>query len=163
DSSYNIKKDREIMYANNIKSNEYLSYIKKDEFTKYNTLAGPRSNYNRGDLSMFYIPASRNDSSWGGLINKAQVTDLNSSYLSYFVMPANGKLFFLYNSSFWNDTQFGSTTVLDYQGHELIDEGIIFSKINNILLFQKARQILAGEVVIPYQKYRMDGFAVVKF
>jgi hypothetical protein len=163
DSSYDIKKDREIMFANNIATNNYLSYINKDEFTKYNTLAGPRSNYNRGDLSLFYIPAGREDSSWSGLINKAQITDLNSSYLSYFVMPANGKLFFLYNTSTWNESQFGSTTVLDYQGHELIDDGILFSKINYTILFQKARQISANEIMIPYQRYKLDGFAVVRF
>jgi len=163
DSSYLIQKDRAIMYANDIKTNNYLSYIKKDEFTKYNTLAGPRSDYNRGDLSMFFIPTNEKDSSWSGLINKAQITDLNSSYLSYFVMPVNGKLFFLYNTYLWNETQFGSATILDYQGQELIDDGIIFSKINSTLQFQKARQILPDEVIIPYQKYRMDGFAVVKF
>jgi hypothetical protein len=163
DSSYAIQKDREIMFANDIKSNYYLSYIKKDEYTKYNTLAGPRSDYNRGDLSMFYISANTNDSSWSGLINKAQITDLNSSYLSYFIMTVQGKIFFLYNSLFWNDSQLGSATVLDYQGKELIDEGIIFSKINSTLIFQRARQISANEMIVPYQKYRVDGFAVVRF
>ncbi|MES1223248.1 MAG: hypothetical protein ABUT20_47580, partial [Bacteroidota bacterium] len=88
---------------------------------------------------------------------------LNSSYLSYFIMPAAGRLFFLYNTALWNETQLGSSTVLDYQGHEMTDDGIIFSKINYTILFQRARQTSEHEIIIPYQRFRMDGFAVVRF
>jgi len=43
------------------------------------------------------------------------------------------------------------------------DEGIVFSKLKNTLLFQKARQILDNEMAVPYSNYGKNGFAIIKF
>jgi hypothetical protein len=154
---------KEILFTNNIASNENEPPVKNDEYTKYKTLAGPRSYYKRGDLSLFYFPASRNDSSWSGLINKEQTTDLNSSCLSYAVVPSSGRLFFLYNSFLRSNNQYGTTTVLDHHGEEIQEDGIIFSDIKNTLLFQKARQVSDHEMAVPYSNYGKNGFAIIKF
>jgi hypothetical protein len=163
EENYTGTSGKEILFTNNIASNENESLVKNDEYTKYNTLAGPRSYYKRGDLSLFYFPASRNDSSWSGLINKEQTTDLNSSYLSYAVVPSSGRLFFLYNSFLRSNNQYGTTTVLDHHGEEIQDDGIIFSDIKNTLLFQKARQVSDHEMAVPYSNYGRSGFAIIKF
>ena len=160
---YNPASGKEMLFSNNIATNDNEPTVKTDEYTKYKTLGGPRSYYKRGDLSMFYFPSDREDSCWSGIINKEQTTELNSSYLSYAVVPAAGRLFFLYNSFLWKENQFGSTTVLDHKGEEVQDEGIVFSKLKNTLLFQKARQILDNEMAVPYSNYGKNGFAIIKF
>jgi hypothetical protein len=53
------------------------------------------------------------DSIWSGIINKEQVTELNSAYLSHLAIPYEDRLFLLYNSYFRNEEQYGSTTILD--------------------------------------------------
>lgn len=137
--------------------------LNKNDYTRYTTLAGPRSNYSRGDLSLFYFPANRQDSCWSGIINQEQTTELNSSYLSYLAIAAGDKMYFLYNSYFKNRRQFANTTTLDYKGNPLNDEGFVFWKTKNTLAFQKARQIASNEVAIPYDDYRRNGFAIIRF
>ncbi|MGC4035516.1 MAG: hypothetical protein QM764_06105 [Chitinophagaceae bacterium] len=78
-------------------------------------------------------------------------------------MPASGRLFFLYNSFLWKENQYGSTTVLDHKGEEIKDDGIVFSRINNELQFQKARQISDHEMAVPYSNYGRNGFAIIRF
>ena len=140
-----------------------LQPVNRDGYTRFNHLGGPATKYERGDLSLFYFPVGGADSIWSGIINKEQVTELNSSYLSYLAIPYQDRLFLVYNSFFRNEAQYGSTTILDRQGHPLDEGGVIFWKIRNTLLFQRARQISRGEVMIPYTRNRSEGFAVIRF
>jgi len=132
----------------------------RDEYTRYDNLAGTRSNFERGDLTLYYFPATKSDSCWSGIINKEQVTELGTSYLSYVFLPREDKLFFLYNSFYRNRDQYSSTTVLDQKGNAM-NEGIEYWKINNTLVFQKARQISENELAIPYERNMRNGFAII--
>ena len=137
------------------------SFINKNEYTRYSNLAGTRNNFDRGDLTFYYLPAKSNDSCWSGIINKQQVTELGSSYLSYVFLPRKDKLFFLYNSFYKNRDQYSSATVLDQRGNAL-NEGVEYWKINNTLVFQRARQISEDELAIPYEKNSRNGFAIIR-
>jgi hypothetical protein len=136
------------------------SLINKNDYTRYNNLAGTRNNFDRGDLTFYYLPAKSNDSCWSGIINKQQVTELGSSYLSYVFLPRSDRLFFLYNSFYKNRDQYSSATVLDQRGNPL-NEGVEYWKINNTLVFQRARQISENELAIPYEKNSRNGFAII--
>jgi hypothetical protein len=136
-------------------------YLNKNEYTRYSNLVGGRKSFDRGDLTMYYFPGSSNDSCWSGIINKQQITDVTSSYLSYVFLPREDKLFFLYNEFFKNSDQYGNTTVLDQKGNAL-DDGVVYWKIKNTLVFQKARQISENELAIPYQKNARSGFAIIR-
>jgi len=137
------------------------SFINKNDYTRYNNLAGTRSNFDRGDLTFYYLPAKSSDSCWSGIINKQQVTELGSSYLSYVFLPRRDKLFFLYNSFYKNRDQYSSATVLDQRGNAL-NEGVEYWKIKNTLVFQRARQISENELAIPYEKNSRNGFAIIR-
>ncbi len=137
-------------------------FWKKDEYTRYDNLSGSRKDMDRGDLTIFYFSAKQNDSSWSGMINKKQVTELNRATLSYAFLSKQNKLFFLYNNSLKDDfRQYGNTTVLDEKGN-LLNEGLEFWKIKNTLVFQKARQISENELAVPYIKDRRNGFAIIR-
>jgi hypothetical protein len=135
--------------------------INKNEYTRYNNLAGTRKSFERGDLSLYYFPATSNDSCWSAIINKEQITELNSSYLSYVLLPKEDKLFFLYNCFYRNSEQYSSATVLDPKGN-LLNEGVEYWKINNTLIFQKARQISENELAVPYERNWREGFAIIR-
>jgi hypothetical protein len=135
--------------------------IKRNEYTRYSNLAGSRTAFDRGDLSMYYFPWTRNDSCWSGIINKEQTTEISSSYLSYVFLPREDKLFFLYNEFFRNNNQYSNTTVLDQKGNT-VEEGVVYWKMKNNLVFQKARQISANELAIPYERNGRNGFAIIK-
>jgi hypothetical protein len=137
------------------------SFLNKNDYTRYSNLAGTRKNFDRGDLTFYYLPAKPNDSCWSGIINKQQVTELGSSYLSYVFLPRKDKLFFLYNSLYKNRDQYSSATVLDQRGNPL-NEGVEYWKINNTLVFQRARQISENELAIPYEKNSRNGFAIIR-
>lgn len=137
------------------------NFLNKDDYTRYDNLAGTRKNFDRGDLTLYYFPARSDDSCWSGIINKEQVTELGRSYLSYVFLPQQDKLFFLYNSLYRSEYQYGSATVLDEKGNPL-NEGLEYWKINNTLVFQKARQISADELAIPYVKDMRNGFAIIR-
>lgn len=139
----------------------HSTFINKNDYTRYNNLASTRNNFDRGDLTLYFLPAKPNDSCWSGIINKEQVTELGSSYLSYVFLPRRDKLFFLYNSFYKNKDQYSSATVLDQKGNPL-DEGVEYWKINNTLVFQKARQISENELAIPYEKNARNGFAIIR-
>ena len=138
-----------------------LDYMNKNEYTRYSNLAGGRNAFDRGDLTMYYFPGTANDSCWSGIINKQQMTDLTNSYLSYVFMPRRDKLFFLYNEIFKSSNQYSNTTVLDQRGNAL-DEGVVYWKIKNTLVFQKARQISENELAVPYEKNSRAGFAIIR-
>ena len=135
--------------------------VNRNEYTRYSNLAGSRTAFDRGDLSMFYFPWTRNDSCWSGIINKEQTTEITSSYLSYVFLPREDKLFFLYNEFYRNNNQYGNTTVLDQKGNT-VEEGVVYWKMKNNLVFQKARQISANELAIPYERNGRNGFAIIK-
>lgn len=136
-------------------------FINKNDYTRYSNLAGTRNSFDRGDLTFYYLPAKASDSCWSGIINKEQMTELGSSYLSYVFLPRRDKLFFLYNSLYRNRDQYSSATVLDQNGNPL-NEGVEYWKINNTLVFQKARQISEDELAIPYEKNARNGFAIIR-
>lgn len=135
--------------------------VNRNEYTRYSNLAGSRTAFDRGDLSMFYFPWTRSDSCWSGIINKEQTTEITSSYLSYVFLPREDKLFFLYNEFFRNNNQYSNTTVLDQKGNT-VEEGVVYWKMKNNLVFQKARQISANELAIPYERNGRNGFAIIK-
>ncbi len=153
--------EQQSVEANNIVNSVIPANINKNEYTRYGNLFGARNKFDRGDLSLYYFPATANDTCWSGIINKEQITELNSSYLSYVFLPKEEKLFFLYNSFFRNNDQYSSTTVLDQKGNPL-NEGITYWKMNNTLVFQKARQISEGELAIPYGRNGRNGFAIIR-
>lgn len=133
----------------------------KDDYTRYSHLSGTRQDYDRGDLNVYYFPATRQDSCWSGLINKPQTGELNSSFLSYACLPLEDRIVFLYNSLSYIDVKLSSTTILDQKGHSL-NEGLIFWKRNNIFDIQKAKQIAARELAVPYEKNGLRGFAIIR-
>jgi hypothetical protein len=146
--------------VSNIGNNNAPGPVNKDEYTRYDNLAGTRSSFERGDLTLYYFPSKRNDSCWSGIINKEQVTELGTSYLSYVFLPRQDKLFFLYNSFYRGNDQYSSTTGLDHKGNSMND-GIEYWKIKNTLVFQKARQIAENELAIPYERNTRNGFAII--
>jgi hypothetical protein len=156
--------DIEALFVTNaISTPPLLSSINQDGYTRYDKLAGGRGTFERGDLNLFYLPASSADSCWSGILDKEQITELNSPDLSYLTLPINNRLFFFYNSFFGGSGQFGSTTILDNQGNLQTEGGGAFWKFKNILDFQQSRQITANEIAIPYANSRRNGFAIIRF
>jgi len=154
--------EQEAAETNTVANNVIPTNIKRDEYTRYGNLFGARSKFDRGDLSLYFFPATTRDTCWSGIINKEQMTELSSSYLSYVFMPKEEKLFFLYNSFIKNsDNQYSSTTILDQKGNAL-DEGVVYWTMKNTLVFQKARQISENELAIPYERNARKGFAIVR-
>jgi hypothetical protein len=156
-----IDKDDNELKEINSSATDVPAYMNKNEYTRYSNLVGSRNIFDRGDLSMYYFPATPHDSCWSGIINKQQITEISTSYLSYVFLPREDKLFFLYNNLFRNSDQYSNTTVLDQKGN-VLDDGIVYWKINNTLNFQKARQISENELAIPYQKNYRTGFVIIR-
>jgi hypothetical protein len=138
----------------------------REGYARYRSMNAPPY-HERGDLSLYYFPAVRGDSSWSGMIGKEQVTELNSPNLSYMVMPVGGNLFFLYNSFVHGESLYATSTVIDRKGSLISDAGILFWHLKNTLNFQQSRQLAPDEVVIPYDRFRNGnyngkiGFALV--
>lgn len=137
-------------------------------YARYRSTVNPPY-HDRGDLSLYFFPASRRDSTWSGMISEEQVTELNSPNLSYMVVPMQDRLVFLYNSFVHGEKIYASTTVIDPRGDLVTNEGVIFWGLKNTLNFQQARQVAPDQVVIPYDIYVNGnangkvGFAVVLF
>jgi hypothetical protein len=112
---------------------------------------------------MFYFPARQGDSCWSGIVNKEQVTEFNMPILSYMVVPIRERLFFLYNSFFKMEIRYGNSTVLDYRGNLIEDEGPAYWQLGNLLDFQHAKRISDTEMAMPYEHNRRFGFAVIRF
>jgi hypothetical protein len=137
-------------------------------YARYRATANPVY-HDRGDLSLYFFPASRRDSCWSGMISQAQVTELNSPNLSYMMVPMQDRIVLLYNSFIHGEKMFASTTVIDPRGEQVTNEGILFWGLKNTLDFQNSRQVAPDQVVIPYDIYVNGnangkvGFAVVLF
>ncbi|MBS1948847.1 MAG: hypothetical protein JST47_13875 [Bacteroidetes bacterium] len=152
-------------FADNNFSNPVISsYDNSNGYTKFNKLVSMASEYQRGDLALFFFPAQKNDSCWSALISKQQITEMNSPNLSYVFFPEKEKLALLYNS-FLNsgEDQYGSSTYIDKQGNILHDGGLAFWKFDLFLNFQQARQIDANEIAVPYKDNQRSGFAIIEF
>jgi hypothetical protein len=132
--------------------------VNKPGFVRNSGLRCYQSEFNRGDLSMFYFPTGAGDSAWNGVIHESQTTELNWPSLSYLVLPEKDKLSFVYNS-FTGTANYATTTMLDRQGNQT-GGSIIFWKFNRQLNFQHARRMAAQEVAIPYLD--QPGFAVIR-
>jgi hypothetical protein len=137
-------------------------------YARYHNIVNPPY-HDRGDLSMYFFPASREDSTWSGMISQEQVTELNSPNLSYMIVPMANRMVLLYNSFVHGQKIYASTTVIDPHGEQVTNEGILFWGLRNTLNFQEARQVAPDQVVIPYDIYVNGntngkvGFAVVLF
>ncbi len=118
--------------------------------------------HDRGDLSMYYFPSKRGDSTWSGMISEEQITELNSPNLSYMIVPLQDKLFCMYNSFVKNDQLYAASTVLNKKGQLVTEQGVMFWGLKAPLDFQRSRQVAKDQVVIPYQRYNRPGFAVIE-
>ena len=96
-------------------------------------------------------------------MNKEQTTDMNSPSLSYLFIPTKNKLALVYNSTYKNGDQYGTSSFLDTRGNTLNDGGVIFWKFNYLLNFQQSKQIDGNEVALPYQVNQRKGFAIIRF
>ncbi len=134
-----------------------------DGFVRINKLVSAGNTYHRGDLSLFYFPAQKNDSCWSGFMNKEQTTDMNSPSLSYLFIPSKDKLALVYNSPYKDGDQIGASLFLDTRGNTLNMGGVIFWKLSPLLNFQQSKQIEGNEVAIPYQVNQRKGFAIIRF
>ncbi|MFI5153469.1 MAG: hypothetical protein ACHQET_09060, partial [Chitinophagales bacterium] len=129
DADYNSSRVLKFFFASNyITSSLKPLSLNRNGYTRYDKVCGTRKIYERGDLSMFYFPASRTDSCWSGIINKEQITEFNVPWLSYLLVPMKSKLFLLYNSFFKNEIRYGNSTVLDLKGNLINDEGLVYWK-----------------------------------
>jgi hypothetical protein len=164
DNDYNSSRVLKFFFASNyITSSMKPLSLNRNGYTRYDKICGTRKIYERGDLCMFYFPASRKDSCWSGIINKEQITEFNVPWLSYLVVPMQRKLFLLYNSFFKNEIRYGNSTVLDLKGNLINDEGLVYWKFGNLLSFQQSRRISDSELAIPYENNRRYGFAIIRF
>jgi hypothetical protein len=118
--------------------------------------------HDRGDLSLYYFPSSRGDSTWSGMISEEQITELNSPNLSYMIVPMQDKFLCLYNSFVRNDQLYAASTVLNRNGQLVTDQGVLFWGLKVPLDFQRSRQVARDQLVIPYQRLARRGFAVVQ-
>jgi len=155
-----ISKDEDDEQANTLI--QTAAAFNKNDYTRYTSLSNAPSTHMRGDLNLYYFPATPHDTSWNGMLNQTQTNELNSSFLSYACVPLNGKIVLLYNSTNNSDAKEATTTFLDQTGHSL-NEGVIFWRFNNVLNFQQARQIAANELAVPYEKDNGLGFAIIRF
>ena len=127
-------------------------------------MAGAGKSYERGNLSLFFLPGKENDSSWSGLMDKQQTTDMNNPNLSYLFIPAKDKLALLYNNFLSSGDQYASSLFLDDQGHELPNKGgVVYWKMRLVLNFKEANQIDGNEFAVPYQNNQRKGFAIIRF
>lgn len=135
--------------------------VNSNGYTRSRGLQGIRSVFSRGNLSMFYFPANRADSTWSGMINAEQTTELNAPSLSYLVFPVRNKVYIVYNSRLPNTDEFSASTALNTNGQPT-DDALIFWKMNRTLNFQQAHRISTDEVAIPYRNEQQTGFAIIR-
>ncbi|HEX2532439.1 MAG TPA: hypothetical protein VHK69_01815, partial [Chitinophagaceae bacterium] len=127
-----------------------------------NGTEGPaRRPFERGDLSLHYFPVAGQDSGWSGRISREQTAELRAA-LSYACLPLGDRILFLYNNPAYPFRNHSTTTVLDGKGFSSEDEGLVFWKGGNTLDFQRARQINGGELAVPFQRNRLQGFAIIR-
>jgi len=161
---YDNSWDPEAFFSNASFTNSFIPIqTNNDGYARFNKLISAGNTYHRGDLTLFYFPAKKNDSCWSGLMNKEQTTDMNSPSLSYLFIPTKNKLALVYNSTYKNGDQYGTSSFLDTRGNTLNDGGVIFWKFNYLLNFQQSKQIDGNEVALPYQVNQRKGFAIIRF
>lgn len=161
--NYDRPWDPEFVFASNNTTPAPAPSFNANGYSRYSYSCTSAGNYSRGDLSIFYFPGRRADSSWSGFINKKQVTELNAPALSYLFVPLPDKLAFMYNSVEREDYPFGTTLLLDSQGNQVSERELISWKADQSLIFQRAVQITQNEVAVPYERERLKGFAVIRF
>lgn len=160
-SQYNDPWDPVFLVTNFAAKENSLSELNKNGYTERKGLQGIRSVFNRGNLTMFYFPIKAGDSTWSGIINAEQTTELNSPSLSYLVFPVRNKLYIIYNSNLRTSDEFSTATTLNTHG-EPTDDALIFWKMNRTLNFQESRRISAEEVAVPYKNNQQTGFAIIR-
>ncbi len=158
---YNDLWDPVVLATNFSAKENSLSELNKNGYTERKGLQGIRSVFNRGNLTMFYFPVKAGDSTWSGIINAEQTTELNSPSLSYLVFPVRNKLYIIYNSTMRSSDEFSTATTLNTHG-EPTDDALIFWKMNRTLHFQESRRISAEEVAVPYKNNQQSGFAIIR-
>jgi hypothetical protein len=115
---------------------------------------------NRGDLNLFYFPALSKDSTWSGIIEMEQQAESNNPDLSYLVVPANNKLYIIYNSLDGTSDPLASTTTLNRQG-QVEGNALIFWEMKKMLNFQRARRFSSNEIAVPYLNNK-NGFSIIR-
>jgi hypothetical protein len=115
---------------------------------------------NRGDLNLFYFPALSTDSTWSGIMEMEQQPESNNPDLSYLVVPAQNKLYIIYNSREGSSDPLANTTTLNHHG-QVETNALIFWEMKKLLNFQKARRFSSDEIAIPYLDYQ-SGFAIIR-
>ncbi len=135
--------------------------LKEDSYLKKSGLQGMRSQFDRGNLSMFYFPALSGDSTWSGLINTRQKTELNKPALSYLIFPYQAGIFILYHAGEYGFSEPATTIALDRKGDETGD-AVIFWKFNRNLDFQQAVRFAPDQIAVPFQNNQLSGFALIR-
>jgi hypothetical protein len=116
---------------------------------------------NRGDLNLFYFPGLRQDSTWSGVLDMEQHTETNNPDLSYLLVPSGNKLYIIYNSGEGYADPLATTTTLN-KGGQLLDDALVFWKLNKMLNFQRSHRFAKDEIAIPYMNTGKNGFAVIR-
>jgi hypothetical protein len=116
---------------------------------------------NRGDLNLFYFPGLRQDSSWSGVLDMEQHTENNNPDLSYLLIPSKNRLYIIYNSTEGYSDPLATTTTLN-KGGQLLEDALVFWKMNKMLNFQHAHRFAGDEIAIPYMNTGKNGFAVIR-
>ena len=138
-----------------------VSSLNQNGYTVKKGLQGIRSLFNRGNLTMFYFPLRMQDSTWTGIINTEQTTELNSPSLSYLVFPVKNKVYIMYSNRIRDSDEFSATTALSVNGQPT-DDALIFWKIDRTPDFQQAHRISSDEVAVPYRNNQQSGFAIIR-
>jgi hypothetical protein len=116
---------------------------------------------NKGDLNIFYFPAIRKDSTWSAELEMEQHPETNNPDLSYLMMPANNKLYLIYNNLDGLADPLATATTLNAHG-EPTDDALVFWKMDKMLNFQNARRFTGNEVAVPYLYNQKPGFAIIR-
>jgi hypothetical protein len=116
---------------------------------------------NRGDLNLFYFPAFSKDSTWSGILDIEQQTEINNPDLSYLLVPVNNKLYIIYNSLEESNDPLATTTTLNKNGR-VTEDALVFWKIKKNLNFQQSHRFSADEVAVPYKNNQQSGFAIIR-
>lgn len=153
--------DPVLMLANFSAPENDASQLNQNGYTLKKGLQGIRSVFNRGNMTMFYFPVNRQDSTWTGIINTEQTTELNSPSLSYLIFPVKNKVYIVYSNRIRDSDEFSATTALSMNGQPT-DNTLIFWKIDRTPDFQQAHRISSDEVAVPYRNNQQCGFAIIR-
>ena len=116
---------------------------------------------NRGDLNLFFFPGLRQDSTWSGVLDMEQHAETNNPDLSYLLVPSRSKLYIIYNSAEGYADPLATTTTLN-KGGQLLDDALVFWKMNKMLNFQRSHRFAEDEIAVPYMNSAKNGFAIIR-